>query len=95
MDITCEAFIKSTFIVKGKGLVFECEVITGKIDINSFIHFEILDQKHAFEITAKEKITTISGVKKGPMVLLKTDSEEQIQNIRQNIKYPLKAIFKK
>ena len=95
MKITAEVNIKSIFLIKKKGLILECEIINGIIDTDSILVFKTIDQTLEKLIIDQEIITTVSGVKKGPMCFIKTDPNTDLAKLKKEIIIPQKAIVKK
>lgn len=82
-------------IINDQRIVFECKDISGFLEKGCLLEFQLNGKKVSYEVMALESILTVSGVRMGPIVLIKVDSDIDKSEIREHIKTPLRAIVKK
>ncbi|MFY0672235.1 MAG: hypothetical protein JXQ87_02445 [Bacteroidia bacterium] len=87
-----EVVIRS--IIRDQRIVLECEDMSGFLEKGFWLEFQLNGRKVSSEVIALESILTVSGVRKGPIVSIKVDSDFDKNELR-DLKTPLRAIVKK
>ncbi|MGB0431297.1 MAG: hypothetical protein ACPGLV_12550 [Bacteroidia bacterium] len=82
-------------IIRDQSIVLECEDISGFLEKGCWLEFQLNGKKVFYEVIGLENVNTVSGAKKGPIVILKVDLVNEIIELKKHINAPFNATVKK